>query len=132
MSPLEKGSTDTIEFYWQEKNILRITICQGAEMDLEHSMKNSVALADFTGNRTYYQLVDARADYTITPEGRDYAAKEEVRSKVAARAVLISSLAARLVTNFYSKSNPEERIKTFDNEESALQWLRELKVKDNL
>lgn len=64
----------------------------------------------------------------ITPEARNFAALPESSEFTSANAVLIPSLANKMLLNFFLKINkPNVPIKGFTNEEDAFEWLLSFK-----
>ncbi len=63
---------------------------------------------------------------TVTKEARDNAVSLEDRSPLCATAVVITSLAYKLIAEFYMKFNkPKRPYKIFKNEKDALEWLQQ-------
>ncbi|MDP1803174.1 MAG: hypothetical protein Q8L81_17565 [Bacteroidota bacterium] len=86
-------------------------------------------LRDLVEDRPCYLIVIPGIGSISSPEARKYAAKQKGKN-IIAEAIIINNLAIRLLANFYMKVNrPEQKIKLFSNEISALAWVHSLKEK---
>jgi hypothetical protein len=69
---------------------------------------------------------------SITPEAREFAASEESQKFTLANAVLIDSLAKRLVFNFFLRINkPPTPTRGFTSRISAEQWFNKLLLEES-
>ncbi len=84
---------------------------------------------DFVGYRKYAVIVDTRAHVQTSKEAREYYADSEYNKYRVADALLVNSLAMKLVVNFFMRFHkPEIPTKMFDNLESARTWLSTFSV----
>jgi hypothetical protein len=59
-----------------------------------------------------------------TKEAREYASQESIRNRIKAQAIVVDSLATRIMANVYMKINrPKQPIKVFSDKNAALEWL---------
>jgi hypothetical protein len=92
-------------------------------------LETAVELAGF---KKYFVIVDARANFHSAPDVREYYSNNEYSKYRYADAFIISSLAMRLVINFYiSFHKPSIPTKTFTDPERAKQWIDEMKQRLN-
>jgi hypothetical protein len=104
-----------------DNGILEVKIKEGAEIDAAQVHSNIEAIKEITDDR-HPVLVDARVIFTITQEARELAA-ENSKNRLA-KAVLINSLATRLIGNFYINFHkPSIPTKIFTSREDAIEWL---------
>lgn len=102
-------------------------IRDGAEISLEEAKEMVEIGSELTKDIRVGALVDARAHFTDTNEARQYFAENTQKNQFAAVAVITSSLAQRLIINFYINFNrPNVPTKMFGDEEEAMKWLRKI------
>lgn len=117
-----------IEFW--EEDLVYIDIYPSTEIDIDEAKSQYKILKENRKNdQLYFVLVDSGKFTTITKEARDFSAKPESNDMTYALAVVIYSLAQRLIINFHSRfiSRQKMKLKAFQNKEDALSWLLELK-----
>lgn len=118
------GYTKTAHMVWEGDGILRITILKDAEIDISEAAENHALSNKLASGRKFVQLVKSEGDFEVTPEARAYAAQYSASEGRVAMAFITSSLAQRLIGNFYIKYNkPLVPVRMFKTEESALEWL---------
>ena len=123
-----KIQTKTAEIYWEESNILRMNIMEGADIDLNESKNNLNAFDAISQGNSYSLMLDARTNWNTSKEAREYTAKEESKRDIIGRAILVKSLSSRLFAHFYIKFNHlHSTTRIFNNEEKAIAWLRSRK-----
>ena len=86
-----------------------------------------------TGGNRYAVLVDGRNYATITDEAKKHSAQPKMAVNLIAQAIVITSLASRLIANFlikFYKQNNNVDMKLFTDYDAALNWVKE-KVKEN-
>ena len=118
-----------------DKSVLLVTMKEDAEVDLAAAIENYEAAMRLTNGSRYVSLVDARKYTTITDEGRKYALQDKMYTHVIAQAVVITSLATRLLANFlmqFTKKNKVVEMKLFNNYDVAFNWLQEKLVKEEM
>ena len=123
----------TAMFSMLEQDILLVVMKEDAEVDVSDIRENYEIIMHITSGHRYASLVDARKFATITSEAREYSVQSEMHINIVAQAIVITSLASRLLANswiqFFKKNNGTE-IKLFDNYEIALGWLKEKLVEN--
>jgi hypothetical protein len=116
-------------------NMLFVTLKENAEIDLESTKENYEITMRLTQGRRYISLVDARTYVTITDEAKKYATQPIMYTNVIAQAVVITSLATRLLANFlirFTQNNKDVEMKLFNDYDVALNWLKEKLVEDEI
>src|ERR1700748_3037493 len=110
-----------------EPDILFVEMKEDAVVDVAEVKENYEAAMKMTNGNRYASLVDARAFATITIEAREYSARPEIYTNVIAQAIVITSLANRLLANFliqFYKKNKSVEMKMFNDCDTALTWLK--------
>lgn len=124
---MKQLSTSLADFTY-ENNILIVCPVEGLFLDapeMEAMLKEAVT---FTGGEKYYALIDMTRHIDSTAEARNYYAVSEYSKFRYADALVIESLATRLVTNFYLSINkPSVPSKMFTDKQDAINWLQEQK-----
>ena len=111
---------DTILFKLKENSII----------ELEDSKKMYEETMQLSQGRKYASLVDARAIVTLTKEAREWSANPELHKNLIAQAIVINSLANRIVGNFIIRFHkPKAPTRLFSSMEKAKEWLQE-RLKD--
>lgn len=83
-------------------------------------------------DKAYGLLLVSGESSSVTKEGREVSASEKHRGKNIATAMVIHSLAQKIIGNFYlSVNKPVIPTHLFNDKKKALEWLRE-KVANNL
>lgn len=124
----KKIFTKCNEIWLNEEGILIVKAIQGADIDEEEA----IACFEIYRQLGCYenkvlQLLDARADMSITREARNYAA-EHGKDFFIASAIVTDSFTVRLIVNFFNSFyKPLVPFKLFSTEEEALAWLRNFK-----
>ncbi len=117
----------TATFSMLEENILLVVIKEEAVVDVPEAIENYEASVKLTARKRFAALIDARQPATITKEARDYSANPEQYTHTIAQAVIVTSLANRILANFimlFLKRNRTVEIKVFSDYDIALNWLR--------
>lgn len=113
-----------------EDSIYRFVIKEGIEMELKDAEELVKIGTGMTAGLRVGALVDSRATYTDTNEARAYFASETANRQFIAVAMVTTTLAMRLIGNYYIQSNkPNTPTRLFDNEDDAVKWLREMLAK---
>tara|TARA_R110001592_G_scaffold45282_5_gene144878 strand:- start:1703 stop:2092 length:390 start_codon:yes stop_codon:yes gene_type:complete len=115
-------STATMKF---KNNILYIVIKEDADVDLLAVKESVKARRKMQGDEPVLVLVDSRKMWQLTKEANYYSASKEVAELSKAMALLTdSSLAMRMITNFFIRMNRQYvPTKMFNSEGKALEWL---------
>jgi hypothetical protein len=74
-------------------------------------------------------LVETSIDSTISKAAREFAAEPEINSVTKAAAIMVKSLANRIIINFIIKFSRKQttQMKMFDNKQKAIDWLLSFK-----
>jgi hypothetical protein len=98
-------------------------------LDIDLQMRLLDYYRDITGGKLMRFIFLAADNVTITKEARDNAILIEDQSMVGASALVVSSLAYRIIANFYMKvQKPKRPLKAFGNENDAVAWLQTIKI----
>jgi hypothetical protein len=125
--------TEIAELSYLEEGVLITKIAEGAEINLENSKANFVAAQSLTLGRRYTALSDGIANATITKEAMEFGGSFEANEFLIAHAIVVTSLANRLIGNFIIKFHkPKAPTKLFRNYEDALLWLREMLQREKM
>jgi hypothetical protein len=125
---MEVIDTQTATLSMLEKDILFVIMKEGAVVDILESDENYVAAMQLTKGNRYGALIDARHYVTLTNEAREHSSNPRFQTHVIAQAVIITSLATRLLANFliqFHKKNRNAEMKLFNGYDAALNWLKE-------
>ena len=120
--------TKTTTMSMLEKDILLIVMKEGVVVDIPESDENYEAAMKLTNGNRYGALIDARHYVSLTNEAREHSSNPKFQTHVIAQAVVISSLASRLLANFliqFHKRNKNAEMKLFNDYDAALNWLKE-------
>lgn len=108
-----------------EPNILENVIHDDVTIDTNDLLEIKEINKSFTEGKPYVVLVDSGLTSSITKEGRELSASKEFQQRTKAKAILIRSLAQRLVSRVYIRINkPKTVTKIFSDREEAIEWLR--------
>ncbi len=124
--------TKTATYSLLEKNILLVVMKEDAVVDVPEVEENYTTGMRLTGENRYAALVDGRKYATLTNEAKEYSAQPKMSVKLIAQAIVVTSLASRLLANFlikFLKQNKYVQIQLFTDYDAALNWLRE-KIKE--
>jgi hypothetical protein len=113
-----------------DDGILRITIFEGAKIELKDIRNHYTVSQRITNGKKVKALIDARAIFSISMESRAYAAGPEVSASRIASAILVNSFATKFIINLYITFNkPVHPVKIFSDETLALAWLNSISKK---
>ena len=134
MNAVRKSLSEEVDVRIDEEGILRVHIHEGVEIDLE-LVKNMLSkyreLGLGPGKEKRLEIMTTDGFASMTKEAREHIAFHGKDYFIAA-AVINSSLAIRLLVNFYnSVYRHGVPFKLFASEEKALEWLRKFKKKEN-
>lgn len=100
------------------------------EFGLEDAKKHSEALSKINDGKPVHLIIDFRdLNFSFSNDAREYFARSEEHSSVRlSQALILSSLAHRIVGNFYLKFNkPNCPARIFSKPVDAVEWIRELR-----
>lgn len=111
-----------------EEGILRIGLLQNSEIDLAESKAMQQISLGITKGKKFVALVDARTQVVVSKESREWGSSAEGQKNLLAQAIIVDSLANKLIGNFIIQFHkPIAKTKLFSDEATAIEWLREQK-----
>jgi len=115
-----------------EEQIFLCRVLPDKEIDVADTRENFRAVTEISGRQPYLILVDGTGGSSVTKEGMEDAARPEVQVNLIAQAIVVKTLANRLLGNFIIKFHrPSAPTKLFSDCETALNWLKEIKKEKN-
>ena len=125
---MQKIKTRTMELVLGADGILRRTVFDNIFIELEDAIENRKAIYSLTQGEKCLILTDGRVSAQSSPEVRQYAASKESTDLKIAEALLIDSVASRLLANFFIRTNkPAIPTRIFTDEAKATAWLLSFK-----
>lgn len=108
-------------------NLVEIKFEAGFEGELEDAKLIVQRISQFCVNHAPVLLLAIYAeDNSFSKEARNYIASGEVNAVVKAEALVINSMALRIMGNFYLKVNkPPRESKLFNDKNLAINWLKQ-------
>jgi hypothetical protein len=129
---MEKIITRTVEYTRLGEKLYLCHLFDGVDIDVKDSEENYVAMLEISGRKRYAVLVDARVNITITKEAMVHSARPDMHKNLIAQAIVINSLANRLLGNFKIKlQKNQSNTRLFNDYDKALSWLQEAVKKEN-
>jgi hypothetical protein len=117
--------TRTAKLYF-EGNTLFTEMFDNVEIDINDARENYEASVKLTNEKKYLSLVIAAPFVSITKEAREEVNKALMYKNTIAQAIIVKSMANRLMGNFLVKLyKPHCPLKLFSNKEDAIAWLNE-------
>lgn len=123
-----RGRVSTTEFW--DNGIIFIKLDDNSEVTLEDSKSHHAFLkAKFDGKNKMRVLTESGRYTTITKEAREFSTIPETNKMTLGSAVIIKSLAHRIVINFIISFARQQNMhmRMFENKEKAVEWLLSLK-----
>lgn len=113
--------------FLRNDNIIQLQFKAGFSGELEDAI-NIVNTIKKLGNGIRYPLLVIYSDDNLfSKENREYVASNEISNYVKADALVMKSLALKIIGNFYLKFNkPARPTRMFVDAETAVQWLKGL------
>lgn len=120
---IKSVSTKIADNLLRDDGIVVVRLREGAEVDVDGLKENFGVTFQMTEGRKSPVLIDSRTLFTTTLEARTYSAAHAKNFRVA-QAILIDSLAMRIMANFYVNFNkPGVPTKLFTSFDEAVKWL---------
>lgn len=124
-------SNSKFEIIILAERIFKLIPFEGAEIEVEDVREMRSVYLKFSGERSFAILLDATHNFTTSDEARVLLASKEFTEKRVAAAFVTTTLASKIVGNFFIKFNkPASPTKLFTEEAPAFEWLKE-KMKEN-
>ncbi len=117
-----------IEFW--DNDIILIKLKDNIQIEFEDSKKQHLFLkSKFDGINKHIILVEPGNDTSISKEAREFATKPESNEMTMATAVIVKSLAHRIIINFIINFTHQQtmKMKMFDDKQKAIDWLLSFK-----
>lgn len=126
---MEELENDFIKF-WIEKGILFSRFKKPTELNID-TIKETIAMREkISGGQKQYWLYDITNLKTVTKEARNYATKYG-EDFIYANAVLVNSYISKFIYTSYLKlSKPDFPFLCYTKKEKAIDWLLEIKAKN--
>ena len=121
---MRKIRTRIAELTYDKDRILRVKLFDDAEIELEDAIQNYEATIAITQGEKFLVMVDATSNVSVSKEARAFVALTKENEKRIAEAFITTSVANKLVGNFYINFNkPKTPTKIFSSETDAIKWL---------
>ena len=130
---MESSRNDKFDISEIKPSILLVTVFTGVDLEVDDVRDMRDRMDELSSTPKYAVLLDATNHFVITGEGRALIADKEFGKNRLAAAFVVTSMANRIVGNFFINFNkPHSPTKLFNIEEEALKWLEEQLNKANL
>ncbi len=107
-------------------SIFKIIVFEGADIEEADILQLKLCALELANGKKYAILLDGTHTFSISPTARALVASKEFSKDRIAGAFVITSLANKLLGNFFIKFNkPASPTKLFSDEASAMEWLKE-------
>lgn len=120
----------TIQFW--DNDIIFVKLKDNVQVELKDSMKQHAFLkSKFDGINKHIILVESGMYTSISKEAREFATKPETNIMTLATAVIVKSLAHRIIINFIINLTNQQKMKMrmFEDKQKAINWLLSFKNK---
>lgn len=119
---------DKIKMILYTNGVMNVIFKQNSTVELRDAEEAINWTAEVAGDRKFVNLMEAESNTEVDAEARALSASNQQNKYTIADAIVISSQAHRILTNFYLKFNkPTKPTKIFNNRDKALQWLLQQK-----
>jgi len=114
-------------FTWMGSDgIARTCVKPNIDITLEHAVENSKAVNALFTDKKFPILIDARGIKSMSYEARHFFSVRGRQTNTCAFGIIIGSTISRVLGNFYlGISKPTVPTKLFENEEPAVEWLKQ-------
>jgi hypothetical protein len=116
--------TRTARITLERDGYIKIKMLSGSVVDVEDALDNLLVIKNLSESKRTLKLVDARGNWSITPEGKKVTQKNFTAENTIARAYIVDSYLTKMLLNFLQsfsrKEVPEE---FFNHEDEAVEWL---------
>ena len=108
-----------------EKGVINVIYKDNVEIELNDVIELRKVTEEMTCGKPYVSVYEAGNHTTITKEAREISSKDVHIKNRKALAIVVKSLAQRIISNFFMKSNKDiHPIKVFNSKEKALKWAK--------
>lgn len=113
----------------KSNDIVYVTFKDNCNLDIPLQMRLLDYYRDITDGKLMHFMFFAAENVSLSKEARDNAVKIEDQSMLGATAVVVDTLAYKLIANFYLKFNkPKRPYKVFSKEDEAIKWLKSIEL----
>lgn len=117
-----KTITTKIAKITREEDFLRIKFINSNDVfDLKEAVRQYEAATLLCRGEPYKVLIDVRGT-NVSPQKDAQDFLSQVDEKIA-EAIIVNSLAVRILSKFYMKSTSKNAVKIFSREDKAIEWL---------
>lgn len=122
---MKKIITSKAEIVLLKEGFVRINIADGVHLEVEDSLAiHEAKLKLLPPGGKHVVLVDSGKFSTISKEAREFSAKDEISDNRIAKALVVHSLAQKLIGDFFIRVNkPKGKTRMFVSESKAIRWL---------
>ncbi|MBL7922115.1 MAG: hypothetical protein JNJ40_17505 [Bacteroidia bacterium] len=125
VSEQKKTISSKFEVTLLEDAVIEIYIKSGIVAETEDLEELKKISSEIAGNKPYVILVTSGELSSFSKEARELSASKTFITNAKAKAIIVDSIAKKIIGNFYLKVNkPYLHTKLFSEREKALQWLR--------
>lgn len=118
-------SRNELATYYLKDGILYGIYNIGAEVNLKGAKLLVEERLKLTGDTSYPLVVDFRGLRSMDKHARMYFASEEAVKGITAGAFIVDNFISKLICTVYLiNDKPPRTVKVFNNQESAVQWLK--------
>lgn len=111
-----------------DNDIMNVIFADNCFIDMRDVKEVMLWVEEIGHGRLFLNLYEGAYNTDLSPEVREFAASSDNNKFTISDAMVISSQAHELVTNFYVKFNkPVKPTRIFTNREEAIAWLLEEK-----
>jgi N-methylhydantoinase A/oxoprolinase/acetone carboxylase beta subunit len=121
---MEEIKTRTAVMWLDDNGIFWVKLNPEVLIDKEDMADNLLVTRNITGNKPRLKVLDSRAHWKMNEDAREYFKKEDTSEKSIARAILVKSVANKLIKSILVKLyKPDVPLKFFTSESEAVKWL---------
>lgn len=119
----------TVHISLKSNGIVYVLFKDHCLINIELQTKLQELYRDITGGKLMPFIFLAAEYVSVTKEAKENAIHIEDQSMCGASAVVVDTLAYKLIANFYLKVNkPKRPYKVFSNESDAVKWLQTIQL----
>ena len=111
-------------------NIVKMQIHDGAHLESRDIVQIHKAKLTMGGNEKHAVLLLSGKETTITKQAREISGHQDIGTNRKAKAIVVNSLAQRIIGNFFMRmQRSESKVKIFNTENEAHLWLNAMMAK---
>lgn len=123
---LETHTVEMFTIHFWDNGIVHVEVAGNVVVDVKHiKAQHDFLKARYDHKNKFSILVESDYDSTLTKEAREYSSLPETNAMTLATAVVVKSLAERIIINFIINitSRQAMKIRLFDSKDKAVAWL---------